>query len=70
MIKLQFVNPVLLTYKFVESLTEIPNDEATKLKYDENDKFHLKRLEVADSSNQDAVGQRPLDKKVDDDLPW
>lgn len=50
-----FIRPNLLTFGFVESLTEVPNDADTKLKVDENNPHHVKPLEVADATATDGA---------------
>lgn len=59
-----FIRPNLLTFGFVESLTEVPNDADTKLKVDENNSKHVKPLEVADDTATDST------PSVEIDAPW
>lgn len=59
-----FIRPNLLTFGFVESLTEVPNDADTKLKVDENNPHHVKPLEVADAT---AIDSAP---SIDEEPAW
>jgi len=49
--ELTIVRPQLNSFGFVESLTAVPNDEDTKLYFNEDK--HIKRLEVADDTSSD-----------------
>lgn len=58
-----YVRPSLLTYGFVENISEVPNDEDTKLKFDEAK--HIKKEETADAPTVDSTTPT-----VADDAPW
>lgn len=65
---IKVVYPFLLTFGFVESLEEVPNDADTKLKYDENNTNHYKPMEVADSVEEDATV--PGEPATSEDVDW
>ena len=59
-----FIRPNLLTFGFVESITDVPNDTDTKLKVDENNPYHVKPLEVADATSTDSA------PSIDEEPAW
>ena len=59
---INFVQPFLNTFGFVENLTDVPANEDTKLKFDANK--HIKKAEVADSVESDSAAPTA------DDNPW
>lgn len=61
---ISYIKPSLLTYGFVESITDVPNDADTKLKFDEEK--HIKKQETPDS---DISGGEPLVAQSDE-APW
>ena len=61
--------PNLLTYKFVESIEEVPNDADTQLKYDENNQYHLKKREEADDTMADIPTATP-NGGTEEVAPW
>lgn len=65
---IKVVYPFLLTFGFVESLEDVPEDANTKLKYDETNKNHYKPMEVADSVEEDATV--PGEPATSDDVDW
>lgn len=64
---IKFIRPSLLTFGFVESLKDVPNDEDTKLKVDVDNPNHVKPLEVADDMSEDNV-ETTVD--TTEDSPW
>lgn len=60
---IEFVRPELITFKFIESLTDVPNDADTKLKFNEDK--HIKKAEKADDTSNDTVTN-----EVDEESPW
>ncbi len=64
---IKFIRPNLITFGFVESITDVPNDADTKLKIDENNTFHIKPLEEADETSEDVVTNETVG---DDESPW
>lgn len=61
--KKTWVKSELLAFKFIESLTEVPNDADTKLVYDPSNAYHLKKAEVTSATVLDASSST-------DDVPW
>lgn len=61
-----WVKSELLLFKFVESLTDVPNDEDTKLVYDKTNAYHYKKAEV---TGQDVLDS-PSTPGTSDDAPW
>lgn len=65
---IEVVYPFLLTFGFVESLEEVPNEENTKLRYDQTNKNHYKPMEESDDTSMDSA---PATATADsDDEPW
>jgi len=63
---IKFIRPNLLTFGFVESITEVPNDEDTKLKVDLENPNHVKPLEEPDPASLDDASPA----SSSDDEPW
>lgn len=61
-----WVKAELLSFKFVESLTDVPNDEDTKLVYDKTNAYHFKKAEVTGQDVLDA----PSVPGTLDEAPW
>ena len=59
-----WVKAELLTFKFIESLTDVPNDADTKLVYDKTNAYHYKKAEV---TSQDVLNSN---SQASDDAPW
>jgi hypothetical protein len=64
---IEFIRPELITYKFVESIKDVPNDSDTKLKFDEDK--HIKRMEKADDVEADSSFSN-TSTNDDDESPW
>lgn len=51
---IKFIKPNLITFKFVESTKDVPNDADTELSIDLDNEYHVKPLEVADDTTADS----------------
>ena len=66
--EIKFVRPNLLTFRFVESLKDVPNDKDTNLKFDELNEYDYVRMEESDPVAPKAPSADAAD--ADADLPW
>ena len=66
--EIKFVKPNLLTFRFVESLKDVPNDKDTNLKFDESSKYDYVRMAESDPVAPKAPSADAAED--DSDLPW
>lgn len=67
---INFVRVNLLTFKFVESLTDVPKDSDTELVFDPNNSYHYKKMAEADMPAKTTSSSTKEAAEGDDELPW